>query len=131
MPEMEDGAQQESIMRQVVEEQLPVVLSSEAMFQPAISHLTTLQTCDLPGSRAFVSLVELQPRLKRAMEVQDQQAKEVDELRQRSAAILERWYEGTVLENGQQWVEWDDRLSKVELAVRRAENVRSREKMEV
>lgn len=63
--------------------------------------------------------------------VEDQLSKEIEELRQRSALLLEHWYESAVLEGGQRWVDLESRLSSVELALRRQENARMRQDSEI
>lgn len=53
--------------------------------------------------------------------LQESQAKEVAELRSRSASIIQRWYELGVLGGGQCWTEWEGRVANVEKVVRQEE----------
>lgn len=53
--------------------------------------------------------------------LQESQAKEMAELRSRSASIIQRWYELGVLGGGQSWTEWEGRVANVEKVVRQEE----------
>lgn len=58
--------------------------------------------------------------------MQDEQRREVAELRMRSARILQRWYEIGVVGGAECWGEWEGRLEGVEWGVRRGEVGRER-----
>lgn len=53
--------------------------------------------------------------------LQESQAKEMAELRSRSASVIQRWYELGVLGGGQCWTEWEGRVADVEKVVRQEE----------
>jgi len=91
------------------------------------SQLTQLQDLPLPDSAFAVKLAELQPRIDKAVQRQEQQATEVAELRARSARVVERWYELGVLDMGERWADWEERLREAEILVRRKEAARKRE----
>lgn len=75
----------------------------------------------------------LHPRMARLDLLQQSQAKEMAELRSRSASVIQRWYELGVLGGGACWTEWEGRVAQVEKAVRRKEifRVKERESEEV
>jgi hypothetical protein len=72
-------------------------------------------------------LIELQPRIDTLSKRQEEQAREVAELRVRTAKVLQRWYEVSVLGGGEVWGEWEGRIEGVERGVRRGEVNRERE----
>lgn len=59
--------------------------------------------------------------------LQESQAKEMAELRSRSASVIQRWYELGVLGGGECWTEWEGRVANVEKVVRREELHRTKE----
>lgn len=59
--------------------------------------------------------------------LQESQAKEIAELRSRSASVIQRWYELGVLGGGQCWTEWESRVANVEKVVRQEEMHRAKE----
>ena len=70
---------------------------------------------------ASVSLISLQPRLAQLDLLQASHAREVEDLRLRSASILQRWYALGVLGGGECWTEWERRVTDVEKRIRREE----------
>lgn len=62
---------------------------------------------------------------------QDEQAREISELRVRTARVLQRWYEVGVVGSGECWAEWEGRLEDVEREVRRREVIRERRENEI
>lgn len=57
--------------------------------------------------------------------------REVAELRERSARVVERWVEVGVMGMGEVWGEWEERLKDCQREVRRCEGGREREVAEV
>jgi hypothetical protein len=108
-----------------------IVLSYASAFPETSSRLTSLNDLPIPEAKASASLIELQPRLDKIAQVQEQQAKEVSELRIRSAVLLQRWYELGLLGSGECWAEWESRLEDVDREVKRAEVVRDRRAREI
>lgn len=86
-----------------------------------------MQNYPIPDAQILRTLLALQPRLTRAQSVQGAQEAELAELRQRSAAALAHWYSRTVLEGGEQWSTWEERMMKMEQKVRREEAALRRE----
>lgn len=58
---------------------------------------------------------------------QDEQSREIAELRVRTAKVLQRYYEVSLLGGGEVWGEWEGRMERIEREVKRVEVVRGRE----
>ena len=69
--------------------------------------------------------------MERAEAEQEGIEREAGRLRERSARLVQRWYEGGVLGMGDAWGEWEGRVARVEKVVRREELRRERERQEV
>lgn len=98
-----------------------------ALFPQTLSDLSSLEGQQIPDARQLAALVSLQPRVANALALQRVHAEQEDELHLRSAKLLTRWYERSVVRQGEQWAEWEERLSNVEKRVRRKENAKRRE----
>ena len=75
----------------------------------------------MPDAQSSASLIELQPQIDRLAQLQTAQAKEISELRVRSASVLQRWYEIGLVGSGEVWAEWEGRIEGVERETRRRE----------
>lgn len=62
---------------------------------------------------------------------QEEQAKDISELRVRTARVLQRWYEVGLVGSGECWAEWEGRLEDVEREVRRREVIKERRENEI
>ena len=62
-----------------------------------------------------------EPRFAAITARQEQQGREIAELRKRSAVLVGRWYEGQVVGVGRCWADWEGRVREVERGVRRVE----------
>jgi hypothetical protein len=98
-----------------------LVLSHTQLYQRLSAQLTTLQATSVPDPAPLAKLLELQPRIQKAALRQESQARELAELRMRSAAVVEKWYESGVLGMGQKWTEWEESMRDMEILVRRME----------
>jgi len=107
--------------------QAALVLSHAQLYSKISGQLQSLQETSVPDPTSASKLRELQPRIDRAAARQEQQAAELAELRSRSAAAVERWYETGVLGMAEQWAGWEERMRDVEIVVRRLEAVKKRE----
>lgn len=107
--------------------QAALVLSHAQLYSRVSGQLQSLQETSVPDPTSASKLHELQPRIDKAAARQDQQAKELAELRSRSAAAVEKWYETGVLGMAERWTEWEERMRDVEIVVRRLEAVKKRE----
>ncbi|KAK5015405.1 nuclear distribution protein RO10 [Cryomyces antarcticus] len=109
-----------------------IILASAPLFPTTSSRLSSIiNDAPIPGAASSATLVSLQPRLTDLELRQEEQAQEITELRKRSAKVLERWYELSVLGAGECWSEWEGRLAAVEQSVRREETARTREEVMV
>lgn len=103
-----------------------IILSYTTAFPETASRLVSLNDHPIPDASTSAALIALQPRLDALAGVQDEQVREVAELRVRTARALQRWYEVGVVGEGECWAEWEGRLEDVEREVRREEVVRER-----
>ena len=104
-----------------------MILSYATAFPETASRLTSLQDLPVPAASLSASLIELQPRLERIAKVQAEQAREITELRSRSAVLAERWMAVGIVAGGEVWGEWEGRVEDVEREIRRREVVRERD----
>lgn len=107
--------------------QAALVLSHAQLYSRISGQLQSLQETSVPDPTSASKLRELQPRINKAAARQEQQAIELAELRSRSAAAVEKWYETGVLGMAERWAEWEERMRDVEIVVRRLEAVKKRE----
>ncbi|KAL3486715.1 hypothetical protein BJX62DRAFT_241681 [Aspergillus germanicus] len=107
--------------------QAAIILSYTTSFPETASRLTSLQDLPIPPATQSASLIDLQPRIDTLSKKQEEQAREVAELRVRTAKVLQRWYEVSVLGGGEVWGEWEGRIEGVERGVRRGEVNKERE----
>ena len=100
---------------------LAIVDSCAPSYQTTASRLNALKDLPVPAAEASASLASLHPRLLKLELLQDEQAREMAELRTRSATAVQRWYELGVLGESECWTEWEGRVVEVEKMVRRQE----------
>lgn len=108
-----------------------IVLSYATAFPETSSRLASLKDLPIPDTQASTALIELQPRLQKLLQIQEQQATHISELRARSARLLQRWYELGVLGSSECWAEWESRLEDVEREIKRREVIRDRRAKEI
>jgi hypothetical protein len=77
--------------------QAALVLSHAQLYSGVSGQLQSLQETSVPDPTSASKLRELQARIDRAAARQEQQEIELAELRTRSAAVVEQWYETGVL----------------------------------
>lgn len=104
-----------------------LVLAHAPLYHSTAGHLRQLETQHVPDPADAAKLIAMEPRLSKAFAREAELAREVQELRARSAKAVEGWYEGGVLHMGDLWAEWEERLRDSEIVVRRAETRRKRE----
>ncbi|KAI9676119.1 MAG: hypothetical protein M1817_000864, partial [Caeruleum heppii] len=85
------------------------------------SRLTSIRDMPPASAETSTSLISLKPRIAEVQLLQDTQAREIAELQKASAALLERWYEVTVLGSGECWADWDKRRNDIDRGLRRLE----------
>lgn len=97
------------------------VLSHSTLYTSTSSRLQTLQTLRLPPTSNSASLTSVRPRLQQLKERQEGIDVEIQELRDRSAKVLEWWVKTGVVGMGELWENWEARVRGVEREVRRVE----------
>jgi hypothetical protein len=107
--------------------QAALILAHAQLYSRVSGQLQSLQETSVPDPTSASKLRELQPRIEKAAARQQQQANEFAELRSRSAAAVERWYESGILGMAERWAEWEERMRDVEIVVRRLEAMKKRE----
>ncbi|KAJ8603939.1 hypothetical protein MRB53_042006 [Persea americana] len=105
-----------------------LILAHNQLYQTSLAQLNHVQDAgQIPDSAALSKLIPLQSRIAQLEERQELQAQRVAELRARSAAVVEKWYEVGVLDMGERWADWEERLRDCEILVRRKEAAKKRE----
>lgn len=113
-----------------LEEILTIITASATEYHQTASRLTALKDLPLPPIDSSSALVALLPRLEKVELEQEEQELEIADLRERSARVVQLWYEAGVLGEGECWGEWEARVSEVEKVVRRRELMKRREEEE-
>ncbi|KAK1052437.1 hypothetical protein LTR12_014795 [Friedmanniomyces endolithicus] len=104
-----------------------LILAHSKLYTSVSANLTQLQDTRVPDPASAVKLVDLAPRIETSRVKQEQQAREVAELRAKSARVVEQWLEVGILGMNERWADWEERLREVEIVVRRREGVKRRE----
>ncbi|KAH8647427.1 hypothetical protein BGZ60DRAFT_474486 [Tricladium varicosporioides] len=99
---------------------LAIVLASASSYPSTASRLTSINDTSIPPTQLSAQLIELQPRIAKIGALQVAQNAEVAALRERSAALIQRWYTIDILGAGDSWAELEGRVGQVEQRVRRA-----------
>ena len=129
-PELFQPTLSESNSTGLTRAELIALISSCATAYPTtVSRLTSIKDIPIPTAESSASLIALHPRIARLELLQDSHAKELDDLRLRSASLVQRWYEFGVLGGGDCWTEWERRVATVERRVRREEVFRAKEQL--
>jgi hypothetical protein len=82
--------------------------------------LTSILDVPVPPAELSAQLIALVPRIARLEALQAAQNSEIAALRERSAALIQRWYTVNILGAGDSWAELEGRVGQVEQKVRRA-----------
>lgn len=104
-----------------------LVLAHMPSYHTTAAQLTSLNDLPVPDASSSASLLSLEPRIQRAMERQEQQAKVIADMRQASLGLIGRWYEVGIVAMGDCWNEWEAHLMDAERTVRQAEARKRRE----
>ncbi|KAI5357171.1 Putative dynactin subunit 3 [Septoria linicola] len=105
-----------------------LILAHENLYKTTSSQLATLHdNSNIPDSAPLVRLISSEPRIERVEAKQIEQAREFAELRLRSTRLLEKWYTMGILDMGEKWADWEERLRDCEILVRRKEAAKKRE----
>ncbi|CAF9942871.1 MAG: hypothetical protein ALECFALPRED_010170 [Alectoria fallacina] len=106
---------------------LAIVNSCAPSYQTTASRLNAIKDLPIPPAEITASLISLHPRLLKLELLQDEQAREIAELRTKSARAIQRWYELGVLGGSECWTEWEGRVVEVEKTLRREEGRMAKE----
>ena len=104
-----------------------LVLAHSKLYHTVSTQLPQVQHASIPDPSDAAKLVELLPRIQQLQAKQDSQVTEFAELRTSSAKAVESWYVGGVLNMGERWAGWEERLRDAEILVRRREAAKKRE----
>ncbi|KAB8295851.1 hypothetical protein EYC80_008673 [Monilinia laxa] len=99
---------------------LSIILASASSYPSTASRLTSVLDMPIPSAELSAQLIDLQPRIAKIEALQMSQNAELSALRQRTAAVLQRWYTVDVLRAGESWAELEERVQQVEQKVRKA-----------
>lgn len=108
-------------------ELLAIVNSCATSYPTTASRLNAIKDSPIPSAESSASLIALNSRLASIEILQTSQAREMAELRVRTASAIQRWYELGVLGESECWTEWEGRVSGVEKRVRREEMRKAQE----
>lgn len=76
---------------------LPIILANASLYHATASQLTSLENIPLHSASTLLPLITISDRLLLLEQSQASQSRQVAELRRRSADVLKRWYELSVL----------------------------------
>lgn len=99
---------------------LSIVLASASSYPSTSSRLTSILDVPIPPAELSAQLIDLQPRIAKVEALQAAQNADIADLRQRSAAAIQRWYAVDILRTGESWAELEGRVEQVEQKIRRA-----------
>lgn len=109
------------------EDLLSIVLASASSYPSTASRLTSIMDVPIPPAEASTQLIDLQPRIAKVEAIQTAQSADIAELRERTAAVLQRWYTQNILQVGDSWADLEGRVEHVEQRVRRVALARRNE----
>lgn len=82
----------------------------------------------VPSAELSTKIISMKPQLARLEVLQDLQAREIAVLKQRSAAVLQRYYTLDILQAGEYWAEVEAKIEHAEQVVRRATRLKELDK---
>ncbi|KAH7412592.1 hypothetical protein BKA64DRAFT_659198 [Cadophora sp. MPI-SDFR-AT-0126] len=98
---------------------LSIVMASASAYPSTSSRLTSIMDVPVPPAELSMQLIDLQPRIAKVEALQAAQNADIAELRERSAAVIQRWYTTDILGAGDAWADVEGRVERVEQRVRR------------
>ena len=104
-----------------------IVLSSTASFPLTASSLTSIRDTPIPEAERSAKIIATRPQVSELEALQAAQMKTIASLKERTAAVLQRWYSVDILQSGEHWAEIEGRIDTTEQGVRRAEIARQEE----
>jgi len=94
-------------------------MASASAYSTTASRLTSVLDVPIPPAELSTELISLQPRIAKAEAIQAAQNATISELRERSAAVIQRWYTQDILGAGESWAGLEERVGQVEQRVKR------------
>ena len=91
------------------------------------SSLTSILDTPLPAAEQSAKIIETRPQVAELEALQAVQMKTVATLKERTAAVLQRWYSVDILQSGEHWAEIEGRVDVAEQGIRRTESARQEE----
>lgn len=98
---------------------LSIVLAAASTYSQTASCLTAVKDTSLPRTESSTQLINTGTQAAEVELVQQNQQREIAALKQRSAAVLQRWYTVDILQTGEYWADLESRVEHVEQTVRR------------
>jgi hypothetical protein len=99
---------------------LSTILASASLFPQAASRLISVNDTPVPTAELSSELINAGAGLAKLEMLQNEQSQEITALRQRTAAVLQRWYSIDILQTGEYWANLEDRVEVVERSIRQA-----------
>lgn len=107
------------------------VLANSTLYTTTSAHLQTLQTLKIPQAEHSASLLDAGTRVEELRQRQATLDTDIEELKARSAKLLEWWIKNGVVGIGELWEDWEQRVKDCERVVRREERMQKEEKGEL
>jgi hypothetical protein len=99
---------------------LAIVLASASSYPSTASRLTSILDVPVPPANLSAQLIDLHPRIAKVEALHAAQNADMATLRERTAAVIQRWYTVDIVRAGESWAELEGRIEGVEQKVRRA-----------
>jgi len=103
------------------------VLACASSYHLTASQLTSILDLPLPTAESSTLLIGLQPRIAKVETLQQLQARDIAVIKQRTSALLQRWYAIDILCTGDYWADVEGKVEVMEQQVRRAKAKREDE----
>jgi len=97
-----------------------IVLAAASSYPMTASSLTSILDTPMPTADSSTQLILTQSRVAELDMLQESQMRDIASLKERSAAVLERWYSVDVLRIGECWADIESRVEQAEQAIRQA-----------
>jgi hypothetical protein len=94
-------------------------MASASSFHSIASRLTSILDVPITPAQTSAQLITLQPRIANVEALQLAHDSAIAELRQRSAAVVQKWYSRDILQAGNSWAELVERVEQLEQRTRR------------
>lgn len=110
-----------------VASKLSTVLAAASSYPLTASRLTSIHDTPPPPAEASTQLIETHIKAAKIEMQQDLHYREIATLKQRSAAVIQRWYSIDIVNSGECWAEWESRVEHAERTIHKEALTRHRE----